>query len=206
MTFRDVADLRPPRDTDAVWYAQTTEEWEYAILQSESNDSASLSFTALLKKLWQSPTQISFESARQPGSITLMYGILSVAREVLRRGSSTVLLHTKPNSAVGDSVERSLTRWEQAWQKTILETNLPWRLPTCTCLLQLARSTLFEISPIDLQLTAGKDVVEGRRRGRADYANAQRRIKTWARSERGRRGVSRKSYLKSLIPSDIDLA
>jgi hypothetical protein len=190
MSFRDMMDLRIPSDTDAAWYAQSMEEWHIMISARPDSlaDHAAQSFVGLLKDLWQSRSTDGGSSMR---SITLMYGILSIARELVRR-DDTIVATTKParTSALAITVERSLTIWEQSWLKAVHDTEIPWMLPTCTCLLTLARHTLFEVSPVDLQVVAGGHIIDGKRRGRADYANALRKVKAWARDDRGLKGLS----------------
>jgi hypothetical protein len=133
-----------------------------------------------------------------PGSVTLCYGILSIAREAVRREDSIVATRASYPPSLTRTVDRTLDLWEQAWRESIAEADVPWMQPECTCLLQLARNTLFQVSPVDLQIVAGRDMVEGKSRGRADYTSAQRRIKTWAKSESGIHGVSRAARIIQL--------
>lgn len=200
MSFKDMMDLRIPGDTDAAWFAQNLSEWEAATskLSAELTNSTPQSFVALLKDLWQSVTPSVNSDGRASGSITQMYGILSIARELARREDNVLLQKPGQMSTLATTVERSLTMWERAWRKSAIGSEIPWMLPTCTCLLQLARNTLFEISPVELQIVAGRDVIEGKRRGRADYESALRKIKSWAKHQRGRQGVARKSFTLTL--------
>jgi hypothetical protein len=181
MSFRDMANLRIPTDLDAAWYAQSVEEWEAAWSARELDDVAE-TFSTLLKELWRPSRSRASVNTSPSGSIALLYGIVSVAREVARREDSVLAGRTKHGiSSLSITIDQSLVNWENAWMKTNSNADLPWMVPTCDCLLQLARSTLFAISPVDLQIVAGKDVVEGRRKGRADYSAALRNVRIWAK-------------------------
>lgn len=191
MTFLDMVNLRLPVDVDEAWYAQTSGEWEAARAGVELT-TRPRPFVEMLKAFWQPSLVDPCSNGRVSGSITLMYGILSVAREVTRREDSIISRRPTYNpSSLANTVERSLAAWEQAWRSAVVDCQLPWMVPTCTCVLQLARSTLYEISPVDLQVLAGKDEIEGKRKLPADYANARRKVRMWAKGERGLRGVSR---------------
>lgn len=204
MSFKDIMELRIPSDTDAAWYAQSIEEWQTAMSTRRvgQSDNSSQSFVGLLKDLWQSRASEGQSSRHCSSSITLMYGILSIARELVRRDDTIVATKASRTSTLAHTVENSLALWEQAWRKAIHSTEIPWMMPTCSCLLQLARNTLFEISPVDLQVVAGGHVVDGKRRGRADYANALRKIKLWAREERGIKGMTRKCSSTQLVRAE----
>lgn len=190
MTLKDMLHLRIPADLDAAWYAQTVDEWEAAVALLDLTKSPP-SFVDLLKELWQPGQPNAHKDVCLSGSISLMYGILSVAREVVRREDT--ILSRRPScnaSSLSATVEQSLALWEQAWRKSGIDIDLPWMVPTCSCVLQLGRSTLYEISPVDLQVVAGKAIIEGKRKGAADYSKALRRIRSWAREPRGRRAVA----------------
>ncbi|ETN44352.1 uncharacterized protein HMPREF1541_10532 [Cyphellophora europaea CBS 101466] len=190
MTFRDMMNLRIPSDLDGAWYAQTSGEWETA-MSCVDITATPPSFIELLKEFWRPTASDPYSNSSLSGSITVMYGILSVAREVARREDSVI--SQRPNhqpSSLGNTVERSLVVWEQSWRTARSNSNLPWMVPSCTCVLQLAQSTLYDVSPVDLQVIAGKHVIEGKRKGPTDYSNAQRKIRLWAKEERGRKGVA----------------
>lgn len=190
ISFKEMITLRIPTDLDAAWYAQTVDEWE-AVQNRVSEGEAAPSFSSLLKSLWRPSQSLLSHDVFLTGSISVMYGVLSVAREVTRREEGLATSRPAHNStALYATVEQALAHWESAWQRTCANDDLPWMIPTCTCLLQLARSTLYDISPVDLQIVAGKNFIEGKRKGPADYAKALRRIRSWAREERGRLGVA----------------
>ena len=189
MTYRDVTNLRMPRDRSMAWYAQSSDEWHAAMATTTPNPGSS-SFITLLKELWHPSNSELSSDEHLLGTITLMYGILSVAREVSRREDSVIAQRPSPkSSSLSKTVQRALSLWETAWQKAALKYEVPWMVPTCTCVLQLARCTLYEISPVDLQVVAGKSSIDGKRKSPADYINARRRIKAWAREERGLMGI-----------------
>ena len=50
--------------------------------------------------------------------------------------------------------------------------------------------TLYEISPSDLQMLAGKEVIEGKRSRASDYLKSKRKIRKWAKQEPALMGVS----------------
>jgi hypothetical protein len=196
VTFRDMLNLQIPADLDAAWFAQTVEEWEAAVQRLDHSED-SHSFVGLLKELWRPNQPTKQQDSNLSGSISLMYGILAVARQVVHREDTILSQRADCNaSSLNVTVENSLALWEQAWRDSSLDSGLPWMIPTCTCVLQLGRSTLYEISPADLQLVAGKATIEGRRKGPADYNKSLRKIRLWAREARGRRAVaSERSFL-----------
>jgi hypothetical protein len=196
VTFRDTLTLQIPADLNAAWFAQTVEEWEAAVQRLDRFEDPR-SFLDLLKELWRPNHPTAHKDVNLSGSISLMYGILAVAREVVQREDTILSQRSDSNaSSLNVTVENSLALWEQAWRDSSLDSDLPWMIPTCTCVLQLGRSALYEISPVDLQVVAGKAIIEGRRRGPSDYNKSLRKIRLWAREARGRRAVaSERSYL-----------
>jgi hypothetical protein len=116
MAFRDIMNLRIPTDRNMAWYAQTSEEWETAISNVEMSADPH-SFFELIKEFWQSPHLDLCASERISGSITLMYGILSVARNISWREDNNISQRSSSKSSfLSKTVERALLVWETAWR------------------------------------------------------------------------------------------
>jgi len=130
-----------------------------------------------------------------------MYGLISIARELSHREHHS--LSTRSSNTLiwlGNKTRRSFEIWEASWKKVPDNLGLKafaWR--DCLCVIRLAH-TLYEISPMDLQTVAGKEVIEGKRRGAADYSQSKRKLRLWAKHERASLGVFRKYGSSSWRP------
>lgn len=183
--------LRLPFSEDA-WYAASPREWAQLLKHTTEEP---LSFLPMLKKSWN-PLMAKISTEALPrGANIIMYGLISIARELSRREDNS-LSNRSPNTLVslGQTVRRSFDGWEVSWKKVPVTLGLKsyaWR--NCLCVIRLAH-TLYEISPVDLQTVAGKEIVEGKRRGAADYAQSKRKLRLWVNHDRASLGVHCKSH------------
>lgn len=181
--------LRLPFSEDA-WYATSAPEW--AQLLGTTTDEP-VSFLPMLKKSWNPPSAKSLTETLPRGANIIMYGLISIARELSHREHHS--LSTRSSNTLiwlGNKTRRSFEIWEASWKKVPANLGLKafaWR--DCLCVIRLAH-TLYEISPMDLQTVAGKEIIEGKRRGAADYAQSKRKLRLWAKHERASLGVFRK--------------
>lgn len=174
--------------SEDAWYAKNHQDWAH-FLRARSGEQ--VSFITMLKRSWnpQSFTQNPDKLPR--GSKIIMYGLVSIAHELSRREDNS--LSSRSNLSLlslGRTVKQSLDQWEASWGKMTVRRGLQsyaWR--NCTCVLRLSH-TLYEIGPVDLQTVAGKEIIEGKRRGAADYAHSRRKIRQWAKQDRALLGVS----------------
>lgn len=181
--------LRLPFSEDA-WYAATAPEW--AQLLSTTTEEP-VSFLPMLKKSWNPLSTKILTETLPRGANIIMYGLISIARELSHREHNS-LSNRSSNSLVwlGHKIRRSFEMWEASWKKVPASLGLKtfaWR--NCLCVVRLAH-TLYEISPVDLQTVAGKEVIEGKRRGAADYAQSKRKLRLWVKHDRASLGVFRK--------------
>jgi hypothetical protein len=165
--------------SEDAWYATSSSEWAH-LLSLNAKDS--LPFVDILKMLWN-PRQNSLPAERVPrGSNIVLYGLVSIARNLGRRSYDNFPAHPgNSHASFGTTFERSLHNWELLWNQIAVPKGLTatflWR--SCSCIIRLAR-TLYEISPVDLQTAAGRSLIEGKRRGATDYSKSRRRLRNWA--------------------------
>lgn len=187
--------LRLPFSEDT-WYATSATEWAQ-LFTGKTEEAEPVAFLPMLKKSWNpQSTKILTETLPRGASI-IMYGLISIARELCHREDNS-LSNRSSNSLVwlGSKTRRSFEIWEASWKKVPAPLGLKsfaWR--DCLCVVRLAH-TLYEISPMDLQTVAGKEVIEGKRRGAADYAQSKRKLRLWAKHDRASLGAS----CESMIP------
>lgn len=189
--------------SEDAWYATSSSEWAHFL---SLNGKDAIPFVDILKMLWN-PRANALPAEKVPrGSNIVLYGLVSIARELCRRKYDHIPDQSGDTlTSLGTTFGRSLNNWEHIWNKIAVPKGLTsrflWR--SCSCIIHLAR-TLYEISPIDLQTVAGKDIIEGKRRGAADYARSRRKISRWAKQDRALVGVSGQ-YFFSLALCDLEL-
>jgi hypothetical protein len=148
-------------------------------------------FLAVIKRFWNSSTKPQFPLPCPRTSRIIMYGIVSIACEMRLRDDNQFSGKTRDailslNSRVRKSFESWLTWFATA--KNFRFDVVPWKR-NCPCMFRLAH-TLYEITSVDLQTVAGKEVIEGRRVRPSDYTKSKRKVKTWVKEERALIGLS----------------
>lgn len=180
--------LRLPFSEDA-WYAASPTEWAHIMSQGTEEP---VPFLTMLRRSWNPrPSNLTTEILPR-GSNVILYGLISIARELLRREDNSLSSRSSNTlPSLGYTVKRSLESWEALWKRTPVGYGLKafaWR--NCACMIRLAH-TLYEIGPGDLQTVAGKEIIEGKRRGVTDYAKSKRKLRLWVKHDRALLGVSR---------------
>ena len=179
--------------TEDAWYAFTPEEWTKELA---TNTQKPISFIDMLKMLWN-PRVTNTAVVPEPlprGSNIALYGLVSIARELRRRKGISFLNRTGDASlaSLGSTAIHSLQNWEPMWDKVAVPNGLTatylWR--DCSCMIHLAY-TLYEVGPVDLQMVAGKTIIEGKRRGAAEYAKSRRKMGRWVKEDRAWLALSR---------------
>ncbi|KEZ42270.1 hypothetical protein SAPIO_CDS6129 [Scedosporium apiospermum] len=179
--------------TEDAWYAFTPEEWTRELA---TNTQKPISFIDMLKMLWN-PRVTNTAVVPEPlprGSNIALYGLVSIARELRRRKEISFLNRTGDASlaSLGSTAIHSLQNWEPMWDKVAVPNGLTatylWR--DCSCMIHLAY-TLYEVGPVDLQMVAGKTIIEGKRRGAAGYAKSRRKMGRWVKEDRAWLALSR---------------
>lgn len=153
--------LRLPFSEDA-WYATSATEWAQ-LFRGTTEVAEPVSFLPMLKKSWNPHSTKILTEALPRGASIIMYGLISIARELSHREDNS-LSNRSSNSLVwlGHKTRRSFEMWEASWKKVPAPMGLKkfaWR--DCLCVIRLAH-TLYEISPVDLQTVAGKEIIEGK--------------------------------------------
>ncbi|KAK5054587.1 hypothetical protein LTR84_001478 [Exophiala bonariae] len=192
--------LRLPFSEDT-WYATSATEWAQ-LFMGIKEEAEPVSFLPMLKKSWNPHSTKILNETLPRGASIIMYGLISIARELSHREDNS-LSSRSSNSLIwlGHKARRSFEIWEASWKKVPAPLGLKsfaWR--DCLCVVRLAH-TLYEISPMDLQTVAGKEVIEGKRRGAADYAQSKRKLRLWAKHDRASLGVS---YAATLLQERLN--
>lgn len=175
--------------SENVWFSPTFEKWKECIAEIQQR---SQRFLPVLKQFWNcsSWNQLPFSYPRD--SKVVMYGILSIASEMRHREDNSFSLTPKDSlSSLSSRVQKSFEGWVGWWGSNLINRELgtffSWR--NCSCLFKLAH-TLYEIGPVDLQMIAGKEIIEGRRMRPPNYAKSQRRMRKWVKQGYALVGVS----------------
>jgi hypothetical protein len=88
-------------------------------------------------------------------------------------------------------VQKSFEGWVARLGSHLIDPSIEkfsfWR--NCCCMFKVAH-TLLEVGAVDLQMFAGKDVIEGVRMRPLDYAKLQQKIRKWAKQDFALVGVS----------------
>lgn len=181
--------LQLPYSEDA-WCSDNVTEWVTAIRKKSKPP---VLFLTMLKQFWNSSYSTHRLPQACPGdSKVVLYGIMSIACDMRRRDDNTFSARPKDSlSSLNAKVLKSFESWVMWWDRYRAPMDLEiylWR--NCTCMLRLAY-TLYEIGPVELQAAAGRDNVEGKRIGTADYARAKRKIRAWAKEERSMLAVTK---------------
>jgi len=173
---------------DKAWWANSVEEWRDALAEESQG---SQRFLPVLKQFWNSSARNQPPYSYPRDSKVVMYGIISIASEMRRREDNSFSLTPKENLfSLSSRVQKSFEGWVAWWGSNLinlgLETFSFWR--NCCCMFKVAH-TLYEVGAVDLQMIAGKEVIEGVRRRPPDYARSQRKIRRWVKQEYALVGV-----------------
>jgi hypothetical protein len=191
--------------SDPVWFAEACERWIAALKNPQSSDSSPEPprFLNMLKRFWNSSTSQQLPLLGPRGSRIIMYGIMSIACEMRLRDDNAFAGKTRNGtSSLGLQVRKSFEAW-MAWLtlgKDFIVNGIavPDLKGNCRCMFRLAH-TLYEITSIDLQTVAGKDIIEGKRIRASDYNRSKRKVRIWAKEERALVGLSCKFSSMALL-------
>jgi len=177
---------------EGAFYASNPKDWAHIMsVQSEEP----VPFLPMLKRCWNPQPSNRLTEALPRGGDVIMYGLISIARELARREDNS--LSNRPSNALvslGNTVRHSLDIWEATWKQVPVSEDLrSWNWRNCSCLIRLAH-TLYEIGPVDLMTVAGKEIIEGKRRGAADYAWSKRKLRQWVKHDRAALGLHGEYY------------
>ncbi|EXJ88751.1 hypothetical protein A1O1_05683 [Capronia coronata CBS 617.96] len=178
--------LKLPFCEDA-FYATNPTDW--ANIMSVQSDEP-VPFLPRLKRFWSLQSSKMLTEALPRGGDVIMYGLIWIARELARREDNS-LSNRSSNAllSLGNTVRRSFEIWEVAWKQIPISDGMrSWNWRNCSCVIRLAH-TLYEIGPVDLQTVAGKEIIEGKRRGAADYAWSKRKLRQWVKHDRAALGL-----------------
>ena len=177
--------------SEAAWATDSVDTWAAALRKTSTEPPQ---FLTMLKQFWNASSTAHRLPQAYPGDSTvILYGIMSIACDMKRRDDHTFSARPKDSlSALNGKLLKSFESWVSWWDRNREPLGLEifvWR--NCSCMLRLAY-TLYEIGPVELQAAGGRDVVEGKHIGMAEYARAKRKIRAWAREERALLAVSSK--------------
>lgn len=177
--------------SEAAWSTDSVDTWAAALRKTSTEPPQ---FPSMLKQFWNaSPTAHRLPQAYPGDSTVIMYGIMSIACDMKRRDDHTFSVRPKDSlSALNGKLLKSFESWVSWWDRNREPLGLEiWVWRNCSCMLRLAY-TLYEIGPVELQAAGGRDLVEGKHIGTAEYARAKRKIRVWAREDRALLAVSSK--------------
>ncbi|KIV78391.1 hypothetical protein PV11_10113 [Exophiala sideris] len=170
------------------WYLNSAEEWTAAMSLVKEN---SRRFISILEEEWASPRSDKSGNDLQSSSNAILYGMVAVARgTVKQRENAFTNKSAQSLEMVADTMQRYLKAWDRTKTHIRVSTTIQsflWR--NCSCMARLSH-TLYEITPMDLQIVAGKNPVEGKFHSAADYMRSKCKIRAWAMQRRSLSGVS----------------
>ncbi|KAI1621502.1 hypothetical protein EDD37DRAFT_652867 [Exophiala viscosa] len=117
--------------------------------------------------------------------------MVAIARETVKQRENVFTNQsTQSLEMVADTMQRYLKAWDRNRNHNRVSTTIQsylWR--NCSCMVRLSH-TLYEITPMDLQLVAGMNPIEGKFHSAADYMKSKGKIRAWAKQRRSLSGVS----------------
>ena len=165
------------------------EVWRTAVVEEEQGPQR---FLPVLKQFWNSSARNQLPYSYPRDSKIVMYGIISIASEMRRREDNSFSLTPKESLfSLSSRMQKSFEGWVGWWGSNLINLSLEafsfWR--NCCCMFKVAH-TLYEVGAVDLQMLAGKEVIDGVRIRPPDYAKSQRKIRRWVKQEYTLVGVS----------------